>query len=258
MKLLKLLLLATATMSILTACGGSDDDDLDDRLNIADPKLRFVHAVPAGPNVTLYRNGNAEADATDVGYKYASQYYDIGEGNSALELKTADGAISVGSNSFDAQRGHKYTSVALIGDGKADVMLVDDPYNKGITSDNARVRVVNAAFNAQNVDVYLTDPGVDLATQTARFAAVPYKTAKPDSGSDSEELEGQTYQIRVTEAGTQNVIFNATADLPANADWLLLVVPADGIGALVPNNVKVLVAKSDDDTKATLELTNTP
>ncbi|TJZ71046.1 DUF4397 domain-containing protein [Chitiniphilus eburneus] len=257
MKLLKLLLLATATVSVLSACGGSDDD-LDDRLNIADPKLRFVHAVPAGPNVTLYRNGNVEADATDVGYKYASKYYDIGEGNAALDLKTVDGATTLGSNAFDAQRGHKYTSVALIGDGKADLLLIDDPYNKGITSDNARVRVVNAAFNAQNVDVYLTDPGVDLATQTARFVAVPYKTAKPDSGSDSEEMEGQTYQIRITEAGTQNVIFSATTDLPANADWLLLVVPADGIGALVPNNVKVLVAKSDDDTKTTMELSNTP
>lgn len=41
-------LLALAPIALIAACGGGDDD-LDDRLDIADPKVRFVHAIPAGP-----------------------------------------------------------------------------------------------------------------------------------------------------------------------------------------------------------------
>jgi hypothetical protein len=48
-------------------------------------------------------------------------------------------------------------------------------------------------------------------------------------------------------------VFNATVDLAKNADWLLTTVP----GSLTPNDVKVLVVKSDEGAPAT-ELTNTP
>ena len=51
------LLGATVCLGLLAACGGSDDDSFDDRADVADPKVRFVHAVPGGPNVTLWRNG---------------------------------------------------------------------------------------------------------------------------------------------------------------------------------------------------------
>ena len=53
--------------------------------------------------------------------------------------------------------------------------MIDDPYNKGLSSNTARVRVVNASVNAANVDVYLTAPSVDLATVGPNFSAVPFK-----------------------------------------------------------------------------------
>ena len=62
----RLLLASVASLGLLAACGGSDDDSFDDRADIADPKLRFVHAVPGGPNVTLQRNGVNESGATDI------------------------------------------------------------------------------------------------------------------------------------------------------------------------------------------------
>ena len=37
---------------------------------------------------------------------------------------------------------------------------------------------------------------------------------------------------------------------------LVLGIPSGGIGFLTPNDVKVLVAKSDDDARATLEFTS--
>ena len=38
--------------------------DLDDRLDLADPKVRLVHAVPLAPNVSLFRNDVAVRPAT--------------------------------------------------------------------------------------------------------------------------------------------------------------------------------------------------
>ena len=45
-------LLACVPVLGLAACGGSDTQD---RLDVADPEVRFVHASPIAPNLTLYR-----------------------------------------------------------------------------------------------------------------------------------------------------------------------------------------------------------
>jgi len=72
-----LLAICAVPLAVLTACGGGSGDNLDDRLNIAEPQLRFVHAIPLGPNLTMTRNGADEGQATNVPYKYASPYFDI-------------------------------------------------------------------------------------------------------------------------------------------------------------------------------------
>lgn len=254
MKLFRLLALLLASASLVSACGGNDDD-ADDRLDIADPKVRFVHAIPAGPNVSLYRNDVKQADATNVGYKFASKYFDVDNGAADWKVKLETGDVTLSTTNFDAHHGNKYTLIALPGQTAADALLIDDPYNKGLVSDKARVRVVNASFNAQNVDIYLTQPQVDINTVGPTMSAVGFKTASPASGNDSVELEGGVYQLRVTTAGTKTVIFNvASVNLEDNADWLLLTIPSEGIGAVTPNDIRVLVAKSDDSAQTTLEL----
>jgi len=247
------LLLALVPALLLAACGGSSDDSLDDRLGLADPKVRLVHAVPLAPNISLFRDDVAQAgDVTNMPYKGASNYFDVSSSSARWDVRTATNpAATVGTVSFNADRGHKYSLIAVPDAGSVtEVVLINDPYNKGIVSDNARVRMFNASFNASNVDVYLTAPTIDIATVTPTFAAVGYKQAMPASGGDSSELEGGAYQLRITTAGTKTVIFSAAVDLAKNADWLLTSVP----GSINPNDVKVLVVKSDDGAPAT-ELT---
>ena len=53
-------LLALLPVLLVAACGGGDDS-LDDRIGVADPKVRMVHAVPLAPSVSLFRNGVAQA-----------------------------------------------------------------------------------------------------------------------------------------------------------------------------------------------------
>lgn len=251
----KLLLAAALPTLLLAACGGGDDS-IDDRLNLADPKVRLVHAVPAAPNVSLFRDDQPQGpEVTNLAYKGASVYFDTATGTHKWDVRTVGTpSATVGSVTFDLSRGSKYTLVAVPDAGSlTEAVLIADPYNKSVASDNARVRAFNASFNTTAYDVYLTAAGVDINTVTATLPAVNYKAAVPASGSDSVMLEGGDYVLRLTTAGTKSVIFTSPVTLAKNADWLLATVP----NGLTANDVHVLVVQSDANAPAT-ELVNQP
>lgn len=250
-KAVRFLLMAVASASLLAACGGSDDDSIDDRVGVADPKVRFVHAVPDGPNVTLQRDGDAETDATDVAYKYASQYYDVSTRDYTFTLRSATGATELASLPLEADRGNKYTLLALpTASGGVELLSIRDPYDKSLTSDDARVRVFNAAANAPSFDVYITPTGVDLATVTPRFPALGYKQVAPDSGRNSVEVAAGAYQVRLTPVGSKTPFFDATVSAPEDGDWLLVALP----DTEQANSVRILLVRSDDSDDATDEI----
>lgn len=249
-------LLAFAVLPVvLAACGGSDDS-FDDRADIADPKVRLIHAIPGAPNVSLFRDNQAQsADVTNMAYKGASNYFDTDGGTHTWDVRTAAApVVTVGSENFEAKRGNKYTLIAVPDAGSmTDVTMIADPFNKSLVSDDARVRVFNAAFNAANIDVYLNPPNVNIANAGPNFPSVNYKQAVPASGADSIDIEGGTYVLRVTAAGSKTVLFTAQVSIPQNADWLLVPVP----NTLTPGDMRVLVVQSDNGAPAT-ELTNQP
>jgi Domain of unknown function (DUF4397) len=249
-RVLRYLVFAAMSASVLAACGGSDDDDFDDRANVADPKVRFVHAVPGGPNVTLRRNGSDESSATDMSYKSASQYYDVGTDNYTFTLITRPGDVELSSTALGTERANKYTVVALPDDSGVELLSIRDPYNKGLTSKDARVRVLNAAINAQTFDVYLTPAGADLTSLQPNLASIGYKQAAPASGADSVEVPAATYQLRLTAAGSKTPFFSASVTAPENGDWLLIALPNE----LGTNAVRLLLVRSDDSADATDEI----
>jgi Domain of unknown function (DUF4397) len=253
LRALRVLSLALASAALVAACGGSDDDSLDDRADAAQPKIRFVHAVPGGPAVTLKRNGVAESGVTNVDYKYADQYYDVSTEAYTFSLRTAAGDAELATASVRAERGDKYTLLALAGTSGAELLTVKDPYNKSVTSNDARVRVVNASPNAQPFDVYLTAPGADLAALSPRVTNVGYKRALPASGADSVEIEGGEYVLRLTATGTKTVFFTAAVTVPRDADWLLVTLPEDATPETA-DAVRILRVRSDDSADATDEV----
>jgi hypothetical protein len=247
-------LLALALIpALLAACGGNDG--IDDRTGSADPKVRLVHAIPGAPAVNLLRDGqNQIAEASNLGYKGASEYVGISANQHQFDVLTnTTPALTVGSASFDAHRGNKYTLVAVPDAGSVtSVVLIDDPFEKGLTTDNARLRAFNAAFNTPNVDVYLTATNVDFRNVNATLPGVAYKQAVPGSSVNSSEVEGGAYTLRLTAPNTKTVLFTAPVTLDKNADWLLVPVPASA----TPGDRKVLVVKSDSG--PALELSNQP
>lgn len=249
------LLALTLVPVLLAACGGSDDN-FDDRADIADPKVRLIHAIPGGPNVSLFRDNQAQAaDVTNMAYKGASNYFDTERGDHKWDVRTASNpAATVGTQTFNTTTGNRFTLIAVPDAGSlTEVALISDPYNKSITSDDARVRVFNAAFNTANFDLYITAPATNIATVGPTLAGAAFKQAVPASGADSVDLEGGNYTLRLTAPGTKTVFFTAPITLPRDADWLLVPVP----GSVAPGDVRVLVVQSDMGAPAT-ELTNQP
>ena len=235
MKFIHKLVLACLPFGAITACGGGDTED---RLDVADPVVRFVHAAPFAPKVTLYRAATAQADATNVSYEFASNYFDVDLGVADWSVKAAASGVSLGTVSIDPQRGTKYTIVALATSATTNgTYLISDPYNKALTSDSTKLRVMNASYNAASVDIYMNTPGTDIATVTPLIAATAFDTAGPASGADSVDIPGGTYQVTITSAGTKMVLFKGQFSFANNKDVLVLTVPApttaSGVGALV-------------------------
>lgn len=236
------LALACLPLAIVAACGGGDD--LADRLDLANPEVRFVQASPLLPNVTLYRSSAgvavAQSQATNVAYKSATNYYDIDTSAADWIVKTTAGGVTIGTESIDPKRGNKYTIVALPASSiDSSLYVINDPYNKPLTSTSTHLRVMNASFNAPNIDVYMTTgTNADISAAQPLIGATAYKTAGPASGNDSIDIPGNTYQVRVFAAGQKTApLFSGQLTFGNNQDVLILTVPdataAGGISALV-------------------------
>jgi Domain of unknown function (DUF4397) len=221
----------------LAACGGGDTAD---RLDLANPTARFVHASAIAPNLTLYRGVTAQTDENNAPYGFASNYFDIDMGVSDWLVKTTVGGVTLGTEAIAPSRGQKYTIVALpTSISTTGTYLIVDPYNKSITSNNARLRVMNASYNAANIDLYMNAIGVDITVPGVNptIAATVFRTTGPASGGDSIELSGGTYQVTITPAGTKTVLFRGQLTFGADEDLLLLSVP----NSVLPGAVKALV-----------------
>jgi hypothetical protein len=256
MKTLYKLLLAAAPVLFVAACGGGDDS-LDDRLNLADPKVRFVHAATLTGPLSVTRNGVAQSDATNVSYRGATNYYDVPTGTASWRVATTTGNVQVGALDFDAGRGGKYTLVAVpdLSLTGAELLFISDPYDKELTANNARVRVLHASANSTGaLDVYLRPSGTDITPLAPDFAGVAYKTANPGSGANSVDFTvgNGAYELTITPSGSKTPLFRAPVTVTNNSDWLLTILP----DSATPNDLRVLVVKANDAT-ATQELANT-
>lgn len=247
MKFIHKLLMAAAPVLLVAACGGGDDS-IDDRLDIADPKVRFVHAIPAGPNVNLTRNGAVAGGVSNVPYLYASKYFVVDTAPADYAVRTTVGDLAVGSINFNPTRGNKHTLIAVPGEATTtNLLLINDPYDKELTATNGRVRVVNGSFNAPNLDVYLTPATTDITTVAPNFAAASFRTSVPASGANSNDFTAGAYVLRVTVANSKTPIFTAPYNVQTNADLLLVTVP----DSLAPGDIKILSVIADNEQPST-------
>lgn len=232
-------LLACIPALLLAACGGGD---IEDRLDVADPAVRFVNASEIAPNLTLYRSEVAQSDATNVSYKFASDYFDVDSSFADWSVRTAVTGTAVGTAAIDPSRGTKYTILALpTSDIASGMYVIADPYNKPLGSDSTRLRTMNARFDAGAIDVYMNSPGTDIAAVGVEplIAATVFGASGPASGSDSVDVPAGTYQLTIAEAGTKTVLFQGQLSFGDNQDLLLVVLHDTLLADKVQTLIKV-------------------
>jgi|GEM_PF-304705 len=254
---------------LLAACGGSGD--VGKEVGLQNPEIHFINAVPiapngsAAPNLDLFINGSTLSGQTNVPYKGVTNFANINTGSTLVGygLTGTSPSSALASGTFpNVASGHEYTVIALPSITASDgygIGLIDDPFDKGLLSNDARVRAFNAAPNASDVDLYIVPPGTtSVSGRSPTMAGISYGNAVPASGQDSLYLSGGSYMAIVTVAGTATPIYeSAQFNLDNNADWLISVVPAGGVAStLQPGQIHLLVAQGGNTTQPALELSN--
>jgi hypothetical protein len=112
------------------------------------------------------------------------------------------------------------------------IVLIDDP--TPADTGETRIRLVHAAPTAGAVDIYVTEPGAELATAVPVLTSVAFGAA-----SDYMGLDSRTYQVRVTVAGGDVLLI----DLPLlvmSSMQVLTIVMMDTMGSGPPHGLIVL------------------
>jgi hypothetical protein len=207
------LLLAAAALTV--AC--SDDEGTGPEEGLA--RLRAVHADARLSEVDVVVD-DIEL-ASDLAFQDASDYLELEPGSHKVVFLTADGALDSLQLSL-ADRGD-YTVFPCCFGFPNSLFLTDD--NTESIEGNAKVRVIHFS-TAPALDVYLTAPDTDLATETPSLVSLGGFDA-----SDYLDLPSGDYQIRVTAAGTKTVLIDGgTQALGPGEVRTVVVVDAEGGG----------------------------
>jgi hypothetical protein len=249
-----------AVASVLSACGGGSDD-VGKELGLTNPEIHFVHAIPSGPAVDFLVNGTAPSGQTNISYKGVTNLTNINTGNTTVAYSATGTTTAIASGNFpDVAKGHEYTVLALPGTAGSDIGLIDDPFDKGLLSNSARLRGFNASANATSLDLYLV-PATNTAITNVSptMPAVTFKNAVPASGQDSIYVSGGQYVLIATAAGSKTPIFQSAAfTLSNNADWLVTTVPFGGaLSQLAPGQIHMLIVQNGNTNTPSQEFVNT-
>ncbi|MDR5750108.1 MULTISPECIES: DUF4397 domain-containing protein [unclassified Caballeronia] len=259
MKLIRTVTALACAASILSACGGSSDD-VGKELGVTPPEVHFIHAIPSAPNVDFYNNGHVLQ--ANLAYKAVTNFATINTGAQTFSYAAVNTTTQLATDSTitNAAKGHEYTVIALPDAGfLPSIAVIDDPFDKGLLSTNARVRGFNASANAQNLDLYLVAPGTSIGAISPTMAGVAYKNAVPATTQDSLYVSGGTYQLIATLPGSKTPVYtSASFNLGNNADWLVTTLPAgNALSQVVPNKIRLLVAQGGNTQTPAIELPDT-
>ncbi|HJU66604.1 MAG TPA: DUF4397 domain-containing protein [Gemmatimonadaceae bacterium] len=188
----------------LTACGTDEVGPTGFEPNQPTGRIRFVNAISGTTPV------NVAVDGVPLGVSIAyagtapvapTLYYPAYAGNRQFAVRrTADTSAHLLDAAVAVAANADHTVIAVGSATTATALVVTDN-NTAPAAGNVKIRAVNAATAAGNVDVYVTAPGADISAIAPTFAAVAPRTA-----SAYLERAAGAIQVRFTTAGTKTVV----------------------------------------------------
>jgi hypothetical protein len=199
---------------VFAACGDEE---------VAAGRLRVGHLSPDAGTVNLFVNGNEVI--AGIQYPGSTLYYDVREGSNEVSLRSNATGETLLSATVDISGDVDRTVLAVntVADLEA-LPLVDD--NSLPPSGRVRVRLVHAAPSAGTVDIYVTAPDATLEGAVPTAAGIAFKAVSPYL-----DVAAGTYRVRVTAAGTTDVVIDRTIDLFAQYVTTISAIEKPGGGA---------------------------
>ena len=190
--------IALCTTWLLQACGGADSAK-------SNASVRLINATHGQTSLDLL--SNQAGVVSGVLRDAASSHGSVAEGSVTLQVNSG-GSAWVSSTST-LSKGVFYSVVAyeLNGTARLAVLTENTPAPSG---GNAQWRVVNLAGSSGALDVYLTDPGTDLAGVGSPSLSLAASTSTTTSPTLS--VSPGTYRLRVTGSGNTD---DLRLDLPS-------------------------------------------
>jgi len=193
--------------------------------------LRVVHAVPNGPAVNLVIDSTPGLQGLAFGTVTGFLAVEAGERRVRLMTTGASPtAILDDTVTLDFPRAYTLLSTGLIGNVEGVFAADTAPIP---LSGNIALRVIHASPGAGDVDIYVGAPGSALSG-TPMLEDLVFR-------GNSEYFAYPTgrYRIRLTAAGTTNVLLDQTILFPERAMRTIVVI--DAVGGGLPINGLLLV-----------------
>jgi hypothetical protein len=197
----RLKFMALVVLAAAGACG-DDGEGFDPTDEV---QIRAVNAAPGAPALEVRITDTQIAD--NLAYGQSTNYETVSGGNQILRVNSDFGDQNEELFAVEAPltAGAAYTAVVTGGDGGIIPILITDD-NSPPPTGQAKFRAMHAAPTAEQVDVYVTAPGADLAATTPTFTAITFGTA-----SSYATLPAGAYQVRVTPTGLPEVLIDSGA-----------------------------------------------
>ena len=178
----------------LAGCGSSGSSD-------KNGSVRLVNATLTHASINLLENG--DPIVTGTAKDTASDYVDVDSGSPSLQINDATTGAVLSVTAPTVAEDQKFALVAYESGGAVRTSVITEgtpvpPANTAI------IRVFNAATDAGSIDVYITDPSVDITTlssPTFTFTASTSVQASNFLSFGAPSPAGATYRVRVTGTG---------------------------------------------------------
>ncbi len=186
--------LAVFAAFALVACGGKGDEE-----EGGDPQIRLLNLSVGYPTLDMMTNLDADDDdddetqAASVALNAVSQYAELDSDDYTIKLRrTGSGSILRSFAGEELVEGTINTYVAYGEVGAFGALRIDDTLEEADAGES-KLGIANVS-SAGALDVYLTDPDVDLDDTTPVLSSVGGSIAQVT-------LDSGNYRLRVTAAG---------------------------------------------------------
>jgi uncharacterized protein DUF4397 len=179
----------------LVSCSSKNSD------SSGDAKIRVVNVIPDAAAISLQLDTDT-ALVSALGFQGLTQYLSTGRGSREFKV-SANGGTTFAIDTTLTLGGSNYSYIVYGPVASAQGQLI---LESGITAPNSgtfNFRVINVAAGIGAVDVYLTAAGADLNATSPNLANV---AAGASSGLVA--VNTGSYELRVTAAGTKDVVYD--------------------------------------------------